>query len=339
MTDAHPVSARNYTLDLMRALCILYIVSFWHLLNYTQAIPGYNNSFTQRLTIVVLGLFTLLSGYLTGTRVNCLSGSEIMQFYKTRLLRIYPPFLLALVLFYFMGMTDVHKMIKTAVLISMFSAPSLPTLWFIVMVMMFYLSLPLLVAMSSDMLKYAITCILIIMAILVFDNLFHSVDIRIALLFPAFAIGVLLARKEVLLDKTSPGLLILLCAASVVISYMNIDLISSRLLKMPLALFGPLVIFVALMKSQRRIRYQKIIVNISYASYFMFLFHRPIFASFKKIFFPASPALQGIYLLVVCLPFIVAISWLGQKAYDQIILKYQASRWEQRSVKSPMSSV
>jgi hypothetical protein len=50
----------------MRGDSILYIVAFWHLLGYINGIDGYKNDLAYRLTIVVLGLFTLISGVLAG---------------------------------------------------------------------------------------------------------------------------------------------------------------------------------------------------------------------------------------------------------------------------------
>jgi hypothetical protein len=50
----------------MRGDSILYIVGVWHLLGYIDGIDGYKNDIAYRLTIVVLGLFTLISGVLAG---------------------------------------------------------------------------------------------------------------------------------------------------------------------------------------------------------------------------------------------------------------------------------
>jgi len=46
------------------------------------------------------------------------------------------------------------------------------------------------------------------------------------------------------------------------------------------------------------------------------------------MFFPASLGLQVLYLLVVGLPSIVAASWLGQKAYDRIMLNFSGCGME-----------
>jgi len=197
--------------------------------------------------------------------------------------------------------------------------------------MIFYLLAPLLAAMSSDTRKYAAICAVILTAILVYDKIFHSVDLRIALYFLPFAIGILFVRRGTLLYKINPLFfifLLFLCATSVLISLTSFASIPKKLLPLPLALFGPLVIFTVIMKGERRIGYSRIIGVISYASYFMFLFHRPVYIILKRMFFPASLGLQVLYLLVVGLPSIVAASWLGQKAYDRIMLNFSGCGME-----------
>jgi hypothetical protein len=61
--------SRRYTaIDLLRAGSIIYIVGYWHLLGYVESVHGYKNDLTYRLTVVVLGLFTLIAGVLAGRR-------------------------------------------------------------------------------------------------------------------------------------------------------------------------------------------------------------------------------------------------------------------------------
>ena len=82
--------------DWLRAAYIFNIVGFWHLFNYTDAFPAYYKVVTVRLTVVVLGLFVMLSGYLLGGSRPNLSIAGTWTFYKRRLLRIYPLYVVAL---------------------------------------------------------------------------------------------------------------------------------------------------------------------------------------------------------------------------------------------------
>jgi hypothetical protein len=89
---------RNAAIDLLRAASILYVVGYWHLLGYVDGITAYKNPFTYRLTVVVLGLFTLMAGVLAGRR-PIRSAREVWLYYRARSLRILPPYALALLVF------------------------------------------------------------------------------------------------------------------------------------------------------------------------------------------------------------------------------------------------
>ena len=90
---------RNFGIDLLRCSSIFYIVGFWHLLSYTDAIHDYNNVVTFRITLIILGTFVFISGYLIGTKNIELKKQSLISFYFNRVLRIYPLFLLSIFIF------------------------------------------------------------------------------------------------------------------------------------------------------------------------------------------------------------------------------------------------
>jgi peptidoglycan/LPS O-acetylase OafA/YrhL len=310
---------RNVAIDLMRGTSVLYIVGYWHLFNYTNVFPGYINALTSRLTIIVLGVFVLISGYLIGAKEIPLNKNDILIFYRTRLLRIYPPFIVAIILFYILKISDGIALAKSAALISLFSPPAPPTLWFVTMIVMFYLIAPLLIKMSSfSTSKYSLFCLLLIAVVYAF--FMDSMDVRIAMYFPVFATGILLANHETLVSKLNIIFMALSLIVSIIISCNSIAPLDKNILSMPLALFGSLLIFVFAVRRKNEIGQHMIISVLSYASLFMYLFHRPLFKIFLDLHMPRSSTREILYLLTVCLPLIIAISWLGQKAYDRLIV-------------------
>jgi peptidoglycan/LPS O-acetylase OafA/YrhL len=62
-----------------------------------------------------------------------------------------------------------------------------------------------------------------------------------------------------------------------------------------------------------------VLAFVSYASFAMYLFHRPILAACTGVMMPGTFLLQFTYLTVVCLPVIVAVSWGVQVAFDKIL--------------------
>jgi len=91
---------RIVSLDLLRGLSVLYIVGFWHMFNYTQCFPQYYNFITLRLTLIILASYTFLSGYFIGLKDVILTSKSIKNFLLNRIMRIYPLYILAIVVFY-----------------------------------------------------------------------------------------------------------------------------------------------------------------------------------------------------------------------------------------------
>jgi surface polysaccharide O-acyltransferase-like enzyme len=54
---------RNIGIDLLRAVSLLYIVSYWHMFNYTNPFPLYNNFLTDIITRTILAVLVLISGF------------------------------------------------------------------------------------------------------------------------------------------------------------------------------------------------------------------------------------------------------------------------------------
>lgn len=135
---------RNHAIDILRALSVLYIVGYWHLFNYIQGFP-HANYYTEALTYTILGTFTFASGYLLAGRALGGGVAGLLAFYRRRLLRIYPLYAIALVIFVGIGLVDATIATRAALLVSMLLPPAPPTLWFITMIMSFYLIAPLLI--------------------------------------------------------------------------------------------------------------------------------------------------------------------------------------------------
>lgn len=95
---AAPRAEKLPYIDLLRGLSALYIVGFWHLMNYTAQFRGYANELTHRTTVVVLGLFVFLSGHLLAQSRLAPGLAGLKRFLTRRLLRIYPLYLAALIL-------------------------------------------------------------------------------------------------------------------------------------------------------------------------------------------------------------------------------------------------
>ncbi len=310
------LETRSFAIDFLKGISVLYVAGYWHLFNYTKAFPLYQNVVTDRLLMVVLGLFVLISGYLIGTRGNSHSKDGLVAFYAKRLLRIYPPFILFSIIFYMLNVGSGKKLFKTATLISMVFPPAANTLWFVAMIIVFYLMTPLLINMARNMAKYFLFCGFLFGSAFILNHFFNILNERLILFFPIFAVGVLLASHQELKDSLRLSVVTLFLIASIMVTFMDN---ASMYLWLPLMVFAPLLCFLAISRKEKMIERFKIIGHIGYASLFVYLSHRPIYEVLKKLYFPQSEILQIVYLAAICLPLIIAVSWFLQKWYNNIV--------------------
>lgn len=312
-----PAGDRNPVIDALRAACILYIVGYWHLLNYTTAFRAYSHPPAALVTVAILGLFLLVSGFLVG-------GKRITaaEFYRSRLLRIYPPYLAAVLVYLAMDLSRPQILAKTATLVTMFSIPAPPTLWFIATIIYYYLATPLLRNASDNAWRYLLICGCLVLPPCIYGRVTGLMDWRIVMYFPVFATGVFLGRNRHLLAKWRGSALGALAALSVAICFTHdLTLVEESLWSIPLAVFVPLLVFVFAMRHRPASR-RRWVEIVSYASYFMYLFHRPIFEAIRRSLLPATPWAQVLFLVVVCLPLCVAVSWAAQAAYDRLVARW-----------------
>ncbi|MGB7564499.1 MAG: acyltransferase [Prochlorococcaceae cyanobacterium] len=343
--------SRRQGIDLIRSVSILYIVGFWHLLGYAPAIDGYKNDLTSRLTLVVLGLFLFISGHLIGqsSSLSARGWRSIPEFYKRRLIRIYPPYLLALLLFELCGLLERGQLLPAVFLVSSLVGNHLKTLWFVEVLMVFYLLAPFLLLLQrstgaeASRLKGAALLVMLIGTSVLLSRWLPHWDPRLFFYFPAFATGLISATWPSTTPMGGPlrkristlTCIIPACIAAVVVSFGHGDLNEQNLAIFPLALFGPWALFLLVNSFEKRLQLPGYLLQLSLSSYFLYLFHRPVYWAFTSLVSPSGAVLQLIYLLVVCLPAAITTAWLGQRLYDRLLGQFRGFRHRSRVEDSP----
>jgi len=303
-------------IEYLRAFSMLYIVGYWHLFNYTEAFPGYHNVFTYRLTFVVLGLFVFISGFLIAR--TTMKSKNAIYFYKKKLIRIYPLYVLAVLLFYIYGINAAETSIKSLVFISMYDGPPPLTLWFIAMLLLFYLVTPFLLQLIDHPVKYLFLIALVFVLTLILRVIFKAVDLRVLLYFPSFCLGIYCARQGLKIRLINMKSALLLFVPGLILSFIEIDSWTLNKLKdIPMVLSASYLIFVMSDLSEHRFKKVKLVSLLSYSSFAMYLFHRPVYITMKTVYFPENGPAQILYLITAALMMVAIISWCIQKAYDK----------------------
>ena len=306
------------SIDYMKALSMLYIVAFWHMLDYIDSPAQYANFWTRAIVKIVLGLFVFISGYLSGG-VKSQSLSPL-DFYRKRLIRIYPLYALAIGLFYLFEINGGRTSILALLGVSMYYGPPPATLWFITMIVVFYLLTPFLLKLANKPLLYLASASLVFAAtVLIYFNL-GKVDLRIVLYFPCFIAGLYCSIHGIINRVFNLKTMMLVFGLWLPLSYYGTGLLApDRLGYMPLVLSMSYLLFYGFYQNERHLKNSKIVMFLSYGSFAMYLFHRPIYMSVTSLYLPDREWLQIPYLLAVFTLLIATISWSLQKTYDAIL--------------------
>jgi len=308
---------RNAAIDLMRAFSILWIVGIWHVFDYLPDISGGKNDVTYRVTVALLGLFVLVSGYLMGLKDVPLKARSLREFYLGRFGRIYPPFLLACLLFALFKLADVASLTKAALMVAMLWGPAPFTLWFITMIVLFYAATPLLMAARRN----GWTFLFVVAGLTFLSAAAHlqwdAVSPRLAMYLPSYCLGLWLGAHDMPWRKLLLFGLMAAIPAAGISGLAETRMIESSVWSTPWALALSAALFAAAMAGEASLPRWGWILFVAQGSYFLYLFHRPVYALFLKIHDPAGWQGRAALIVLLALPVAVVAAWIGQRLYDR----------------------
>lgn len=187
---------RDYRFDVARVLCMSFIVVFVHLWAYIhpEVISAiYVHPLFAILTNSCLGLFTFASGYLLGGKYSFGKdgNTRIWPFYKKRVLRIIPLFLLAAVILYLIGFNSAKATLNGVLCISPFTTPRPMTLWYIPVILWCYLITPFI---SRKSFAWRLTIgVGVLLMVWFIRNYIHPIDFRFLFNMSLYIVGLVTA--------------------------------------------------------------------------------------------------------------------------------------------------
>jgi peptidoglycan/LPS O-acetylase OafA/YrhL len=234
-------------------------------------------------------------------------------------------------LFMYFNLSDIATLIKAGLMVSTFMKPVPITLWFINMLMLFYIISPLLIHLTQTTRtrQLIIYYIIFIMGLLIYSEFTKRLDVRTILYFPAFALGIFFAKNRItFMNKKNhfTHTFFILTIFSILLSSFNTPYTKLNvIINIPMILFCSHFLFdtaknIIFVSNRTRLA----ILILSYSSYCMYLFHRPIYIALTKAYFPETYLYQVAYLAFFCLPCILIVSFAIQKFYDSFISKIRS---------------
>lgn len=324
-----PAKNRDLVIDVLRCGAILYIVGFWHIRGYSDVLSSFcKTKTTQFLTFCVLGLFVYLSGFLLSQKYSFEKSGDVLRFYRRRFLRIYPMYLMALTIFLVMGYVNLKSYIRAMLLSNMFTGKRLMTLWFITMILVFHAIAPLYLK-SYKPVKIIIYTIVAYFGLLILHMNCGIIDLRLPQYLPIFAAGIITARsisiQRALKDKYIV-VISFLCFVFLQQIFPKIENKIISVLVVSLASFTVIPVFQAMAKALTPLLNKKLVLILSYSSFSLYLIHRVTFGIGTMLYRPQTVMVAILYLVCVLLPITIAISYLLQMLYDDIIQKIFPSK-------------
>lgn len=343
-------------LDLLRGVAILLVV-----LSHTADYIGDNPvlAYSKHGFIAVgLGAFAFITGY--GLEHGWLRKKELSlrRYVQRRLWRVYVPYLIALAVFLLVfGVLSVHRSLPFRILSvntvihilglqGLFSPKysQIFTLWYIGLLLPMYAVFPLLLA-RKDQTRYIIRCTLLIMGIAIaLRYFFNIIDIRFFAFFPIFIAG-LIARRAGLLTpllKKQWGIVSLIGFVALYVAYMQVwggaviyDTwkgdntaffilpILTTFLLIAFALVASLCLMRFVVRSPQLQWMVDGLAFIAAGAYFIYLFHRPIFAIHTwlvKDILALPPAYITPLFTLMAVAMVVACGF-AEKAYVERVYK------------------
>ena len=301
-------------IDAIRSICVLYIIGKVHLFGYIDfTIP--NNTILCQMAYCVLSTYTFFAGYFALKNIS--NKKDILLFYKKKIIRIYPLFLISSILFVICNYNEKISVLYCALGVGMLVKNVPLTLWYVCMLIIFWLITPIILRFLSGYVRYiAMFGIEVIFILLTIMNL---LDERFLYYWPFYCIG-LIAKEVSLFNKLFQNKHYILFSILFLIAFLCTAYISETKLYYMSMICS--VLFILSFSGIFNLIFShvnsgKIIQFISYSSFCAYLFHRPIYYLMNKIIGDFS--IIETYILII--PITLLISGGIQYSYDKLINK------------------
>lgn len=313
---------RDYRFDVVRVVCMTYIVAYFHLYGYVylQGQPAIDTAIAH----ACLGLFTFVSGYLLGKKY-CFGHEgnvDVWTFYKKRMLRIVPLFLISSVALWLIGFNGAQATMNGLLCISPFVNPRPGTMYYIPIILWCYLVTPLL---SRHGLRWRVCgCVLLFGLLFIASLIFPSIDRRFVFNVFFYFVGIVSAScfdwRFTFPHGTSIkvfSVLFLVCLLAVSSHY---SLLNTNLRQMALGGIGVFVILF-ICEGISKLGGRQFFNFVSYASMACYLFHRFFYWVAEAVWNPTDTTIKWLYMAGVVYPIIIVLSYGIQKLYDKLVKK------------------
>ena len=301
-----------------------------------------------------LGLFAFISGYLLSKENPSFEKwGDIKQFVLKRYIRIFPLYIVALLLFVAINGRNwgslsicsfVLNLLGLQIIFASKYCHPFMTLWFVGLILSYYYLFIVLVKLGRAVLRFIALAFTIFLFSALLIKLAGLMDETFLMFFGIFVAGALGGRYKLIermkfrhLIFVSLLFIILGCFYGVFIHWKEMSpyrpSLPSLVYMSDIVLRNLIIlsfVFIAFALARVIIRTDRYVFlqKIAYASYGMYLFHRPVWWIMVGIYNPADVRIKVLYLALFGIPLITFVSYYIQKFYDKYFQKRLIQRIE-----------
>lgn len=315
--------------DLARVIAIFVIIGIYHNLGYTGRFHA--DPAVRVLVYSSLGVFTFISAFLLASKYDFLEPGEVVSFYKKRVLRIWPLFVISSLMLALMGFNAWLPTIKGIVGISPFWAPHPTTMWYVAMLISLYLITPFVVRGSVRQQCLKAFCIMTAIGLL--QICLGTVVPRTFNYYTVYLVGLLLGKNFFV-----PTLAFLRSKKAIVIIFVWIVLVvavfltKNDYLKSFSSVIGIIsILSLSLLVSDNLHSYRLFTQSVSilsYASFCAYLFHREIIWVLFMLYKPNGFMPLFFEVLIIGVPLSFFCAYYIQKNYDMLVMRINRNSTE-----------
>lgn len=303
------VHKRNTKMDVLRSICMLEIVAYWHIGDYFGFWPG-STIFSIGLTLTMgtLAMFTYISGYLSPYDGN------IKSFFKNRI-KFIPSFVIAYMLMSYIGyfpLKDIGSILTIIGLKEICPPPYPATLWYISMIFFFYIITPLIV---KDTLRKTIMFSSCVFSVLIILNNIWGIDTRIYYYFPFYVLGIVNKRFEKFQMLSNHDRLLLITALLATLSFDNNTTDLSLISGFARAICSFIIINNLANWLDKFNRMRCVFYTLSICSTYAYMYHRVIYHFVLRVFH-----FHFIVEYIIMLTSLFCFSFISQYIYKRLSL-------------------
>lgn len=324
--------SRVLEFDVLRAIAILLLL-LHHGGIYNFSIWGYSlQNLQPYVQLFLLGSFFFLSGYLFS---HSLEKNGAKAFWVDKFKRIVVPYWITLIIFILVldVTTDpvdllIHVFGSQMVLSPRFTTPVL-TLWYIGLTLTYYLVFGLLLKWSRKPWLLAGAALLVFWGTAFLRLEYGLFARRFFYYFFVFGAGILIARMNWLDRLVTPRFWLLDRLLLFILSILVLDPLKSQVgtgVSLPLVFaityFSLSAILLTLSMLRLIVRpslVYELFAMISYASFFVYLLHRPIWQLLVGSGMSMPKQTLSFYLILIGCYIVIPVAFILQKSYDRIL--------------------